>query len=366
MAPTSFQKSSCPHCGNHIEYPSDAAGVSVTCPHCQQWVQLPAAPPDRIVKKSSPGASGTAPRSGPSLRLTKAGWVGMIAYLAYMLVVVLRTDAAGAGKALFGVTVLAGGAALSGWVAYRLTRRSARVGNMVFTVILVVPLLFAVVMGLRDNRQRRNAWEQVKPEFARVENFSEYMRALEQFRARLPRRDAQAVSAFEDSLRGLADKAMARLGAIQAFTNAGAVDPVTLRTKSDIEHRSELLMRVLRSNDEMAQAVTEFPGAFHARLDPLRETRAGRQILEGFERSSFVAELSRLCEVDRQLCQSFQAQLALLERSWGKWGWRMDDHQVLFKDATTLEAYNRNQERISELSEEESSIFERLRARRGK
>ena len=33
-------KCSCSHCGNHIEFPFDAADLVVGCPHCSQQTQL--------------------------------------------------------------------------------------------------------------------------------------------------------------------------------------------------------------------------------------------------------------------------------------------------------------------------------------
>ena len=37
----SFEKCSCPHCGQHIEYPSEGRGQTISCPNCEQPVALP-------------------------------------------------------------------------------------------------------------------------------------------------------------------------------------------------------------------------------------------------------------------------------------------------------------------------------------
>ena len=42
MSEKSFTKVNCSHCGGHIEFPPEAAGLTVPCPHCQQNMQFPA------------------------------------------------------------------------------------------------------------------------------------------------------------------------------------------------------------------------------------------------------------------------------------------------------------------------------------
>jgi hypothetical protein len=42
-----FLKCACSHCGEHIEYPAEAAGESTICPHCGQQTELIVAVPDR-------------------------------------------------------------------------------------------------------------------------------------------------------------------------------------------------------------------------------------------------------------------------------------------------------------------------------
>jgi uncharacterized paraquat-inducible protein A len=40
MSATKFLKCSCQHCGERIEYPVEAAGMTLTCPHCQTQTEL--------------------------------------------------------------------------------------------------------------------------------------------------------------------------------------------------------------------------------------------------------------------------------------------------------------------------------------
>ena len=40
MSAADFAKCSCPHCGGHIEFPTEAVGAVVACPHCQQPATL--------------------------------------------------------------------------------------------------------------------------------------------------------------------------------------------------------------------------------------------------------------------------------------------------------------------------------------
>lgn len=42
-----YEKTSCPHCGQHIEYPADAAADSAECPNCSRPVPLCKKPPRR-------------------------------------------------------------------------------------------------------------------------------------------------------------------------------------------------------------------------------------------------------------------------------------------------------------------------------
>jgi len=43
MSEKSFAKANCSHCGGHIEFPREAAGMTVPCPHCQRATLLPPA-----------------------------------------------------------------------------------------------------------------------------------------------------------------------------------------------------------------------------------------------------------------------------------------------------------------------------------
>jgi hypothetical protein len=43
MSDKFFAKAHCRHCGGHIEFPCEAAGMMVPCPHCQKPTPLPAA-----------------------------------------------------------------------------------------------------------------------------------------------------------------------------------------------------------------------------------------------------------------------------------------------------------------------------------
>jgi hypothetical protein len=40
MSSSTHFKCACQHCGNHIEAPSEAAGLSIECPHCGQQTEL--------------------------------------------------------------------------------------------------------------------------------------------------------------------------------------------------------------------------------------------------------------------------------------------------------------------------------------
>src|ERR1041385_8333797 len=40
MNQTKYLKCDCQHCGNRLEFPADAIGMSVECPHCQQSTEL--------------------------------------------------------------------------------------------------------------------------------------------------------------------------------------------------------------------------------------------------------------------------------------------------------------------------------------
>ena len=45
MEPSSYFKSTCAHCGGHIEAPTEGAGMWIRCPHCAEKTQLVAPPP---------------------------------------------------------------------------------------------------------------------------------------------------------------------------------------------------------------------------------------------------------------------------------------------------------------------------------
>jgi hypothetical protein len=40
MSETKFLKCTCQNCGGHIEYPAEAAGMSIECPHCRWQTEL--------------------------------------------------------------------------------------------------------------------------------------------------------------------------------------------------------------------------------------------------------------------------------------------------------------------------------------
>jgi Zn-dependent protease with chaperone function len=64
MSAPIFAKCGCPNCGNHLEFPVEAAGASVNCPHCTQLVRLvlpvaaeaPPLPEPPPVPEATPGS----------------------------------------------------------------------------------------------------------------------------------------------------------------------------------------------------------------------------------------------------------------------------------------------------------------------
>jgi hypothetical protein len=62
MEPSSYFKSTCAHCGGHIEAPAEGAGVWVPCPHCGQKTQLVAPPPKLNLDASAPPPKGSSRR----------------------------------------------------------------------------------------------------------------------------------------------------------------------------------------------------------------------------------------------------------------------------------------------------------------
>src|SRR3954462_7861575 len=40
MSQTKYRKGECMHCGGHLEFPAEAAGLAADCPHCAQQTDL--------------------------------------------------------------------------------------------------------------------------------------------------------------------------------------------------------------------------------------------------------------------------------------------------------------------------------------
>src|SRR3954465_6292282 len=40
MSATKYLKGECTHCGGHLEFPAEAAGMTANCPHCGQQTEL--------------------------------------------------------------------------------------------------------------------------------------------------------------------------------------------------------------------------------------------------------------------------------------------------------------------------------------
>src|SRR2546423_1550166 len=83
-------KCSCSQCGNHIEFPIEAANVVVDCPHCTQKTQLTLeAPPPTADKPSAAeilaAFNGTIPRTRTSFFYQ----IGLLLVTAVMLVLPL-------------------------------------------------------------------------------------------------------------------------------------------------------------------------------------------------------------------------------------------------------------------------------------
>ncbi|HEY2953532.1 MAG TPA: FxLYD domain-containing protein [Verrucomicrobiae bacterium] len=76
MSETKYFKCACAHCGGHIEFPVQAAGLSLACPHCGQ-------PTDLTVPLASPPAlSGTSLAGRKLVWLSLAGVVLIVCLLA--------------------------------------------------------------------------------------------------------------------------------------------------------------------------------------------------------------------------------------------------------------------------------------------
>ena len=53
MSAEVFAKCSCSECGNHIQFPIEAAGITIACPHCQQQTQLTLNAPSEVEPSAS-------------------------------------------------------------------------------------------------------------------------------------------------------------------------------------------------------------------------------------------------------------------------------------------------------------------------
>jgi len=70
MSEKPFSKASCSHCGGHIEFPHEAAGLTVPCPHCHETTLLPA-------KKRGKRRLWWLVLPGLALGLIAGGWLAM-------------------------------------------------------------------------------------------------------------------------------------------------------------------------------------------------------------------------------------------------------------------------------------------------
>src|SRR5437879_6382773 len=136
-------KCGCAHCGNHIEFPIEAAGQYVHCPHCEEATQLnlmaPPPPSDKVSAADLLAAfGGPVPRNRVSL-LYRIGLV-LVTVMMVLLPVIYLVMIAAAAYGLF-------------WYATHfsfLLHPSTRSGRLYIgrLVLYVTPILSGVVLLL--------------------------------------------------------------------------------------------------------------------------------------------------------------------------------------------------------------------------
>lgn len=84
-----FLRTSCQHCGGHIEYPLELRGEQLQCPHCREWTKLGQnAPPPVIIQQAAPPPVQSQPQTIYVKEKTKTGcltWVVAV-FLGFLLI----------------------------------------------------------------------------------------------------------------------------------------------------------------------------------------------------------------------------------------------------------------------------------------
>jgi hypothetical protein len=254
-------------------------------------------------------------------------------------------------------------AALLGWVAYRVGRRSARLGNGVLATILVASLL-PTLFAWKAKTEQRTFWRKMATELQGVKDPAKTIEAMQRMRDTLRKPEAQVVASLLEAFTDFASRFGAFRAAVEKLADAGGARASTIRSRTQIRERRELLAAVTVAFDEAAQAYDKMPDRLRARLSLLHGNATARQMERHIEQDKISDLAVRWFGVRRQVLRDHEVQLALLERAWGEWSWSEAGQAIVCRDTATVQAYSRINEELQQLMGERATLEEQIEALR--
>jgi len=163
---------------------------------------------------------------------------------------------------------------------------------------------------------------------------------------------ARTMREFLDDLEKLAAQHKQRS---DTLLGADPMNPLTLKTKADLQMRRSLLAELNRSNEALASYIKNAPAMFEEKLTAggVSESNA-KKFVEGF--ASKQELLLKIRDCDRRMAEGMSAALTLTEQHWEQW--QADEQGAFagFSDAAATTEYFRLVELIQTTGSEQVEL----------
>ncbi|MFN7020318.1 MAG: hypothetical protein ACK4WH_03190 [Phycisphaerales bacterium] len=319
----------------------------------------------------------TSPRVHALVGLLIVGSLGMAMY---------RADAATGGQG-YAMGRAAGQwvgslllAAIVGMVAFWVSRRSNRVFNIAFSLVLGLGLIgnVAGLANQSDRRETRAVLERLQQEtaparervFEKAGDFdaegvaveaATLSESLNRAADDLKGDDAVAVRVAAEAVDYLQRLGAPHTRAMGAFSNKGGISPIGLNEAS-AGARLEKLAEAERLHAHFRATLAEFPAWLEGRYAAHGMTAAkSKSNAAAYLRGAKFVQILRMHDQTAELLVSFRRIIEFLRDHEGRWTYDQARDGLEFESDADAEAYNGLFERMSEAAEKETRHLESIR-----
>jgi hypothetical protein len=267
-------------------------------------------------------------------------------------------------------------------VAHLVSRRSSRVANVVFLVVLTLAVAgqgarasrgardkAVVDQMVADSREGREALQRQIDEKGYVDGLAEAgernAKLLEDAGAKASPESRSLLNAGAAITRRLTELSVPYNDAMKEFVEAGGCGPAGLASAADVRARLVLVERVGETNTELLKYLRGMQAetARQMRATGVPEDRIPSNV-QAFMRGMHHPLLVQIYELDVEFVTAAREHFEILLEHDGKWSLNGDEFQA--SDAfpnEAIERFSKSGERLDDISTRQAALIEELKAR---